>query len=169
MGWKMILKWLLIYITWGCRSYSIGSESGTVTGSCENGTEPSDAIEGGEISEYMNDYWLLNTEQLSCFSSHFYVLRALFFLPLNFNPYCNNRSKSQGISCRPLTTESQFWSQASPFGICNGKICSAAGFLRLLRVFPFQYHSIDPPHSYSVHLPPAQLHIRCNLSKWCRG
>jgi len=156
MGWRMILKWLLINIIWGCRSYSIGSDSGTVTGSCENGAEHSDATKGGEIFEYASDYWLLNTEHLSCFSSHFYVLRALFFLSLNFNPYCDNRFKSQGISCRPLTTESQFWSQVSPFGICKGKICSTAGFLRVLRVFPCQYHSIDPLHSYIIHLPPVQ-------------
>lgn len=165
----MILKCLLINIIWGCRSYSIGSDSETVTGSCENGTEPLEAIKGGDISEYTSDYWLLNTEHLSCFSSHFYVLRALFFRPLSFIPYCDNRSKSLSISCQPLTTESQFWSQANPFGICKGKICSAAGFLRALRVLPCQYHSSVSPRSYLIHLPPVQQHICCILSKWCRG
>jgi hypothetical protein len=77
MGWRMILKWLLKNILRGFRPYSIGSDSGKVTSSCENGNEISDAIKDGGISTYFNDSSLLNMDPVPCFSNHFFVLSAL--------------------------------------------------------------------------------------------
>lgn len=65
---------------WRCRPYWIVSDAGKITGSCENGSEPSDAIKGDEICKYFSDYSLLNVEPVSCFSNHFLFLGHSLFL-----------------------------------------------------------------------------------------